>query len=135
MKALSSLIFLKEKQTGEVKSHTCINGAPQRAYIKKEDAVSPTVMTDSVFITGMIDLYKEREVASCDLPGAFFHNLTDEKVIMVLWDKLCDLMVKVNPKLYRKYVCKDKRGKPVLYVELYKSMYGLMRSALYFTAN
>jgi hypothetical protein len=30
-------------------------------------------------------------------------------------------------------VSKDKRGKPVLYMELYKSMYGLMRSALLFS--
>jgi hypothetical protein len=37
-KALSSLIFLKEKASGEIKSRTCINGAPQRDYIKKEDA-------------------------------------------------------------------------------------------------
>lgn len=51
---------------------------------------------------------------------------------MVLRGELCELMVKVKPQLYRKYVSRDKRGKPVLYVELYKSMYGLMRSALLF---
>jgi len=89
-------------------------------------------MTDSVFITGAIDAHEDRDVATCDLPGAFLHTMTDEKVIMVLRDELCDLMVKVNPKLYRKYICKDKRGKPVLYVELFKSLYGLMRSALLF---
>ena len=33
-KALSSLIFLKEKSTGEVKGRTCVNGAPQREYIR-----------------------------------------------------------------------------------------------------
>ena len=132
IKALLSLIFLKQKHTGEVKSRTCINGAPQRAYIKKEDAASPTVATDSVFITGAIDAYEGRDVATCDLPGTFLHTITDEKVIMVLRNKLCDLMVAVNPKLYRKYVCKDKRGKPVLYAELFKSLYGLMRSVLLF---
>jgi hypothetical protein len=52
-KALSSLIFLKEKANGDMESWTCVNGAPQRVYnIKKEDAASPKVMTDSVFITG-----------------------------------------------------------------------------------
>jgi hypothetical protein len=51
---------------------------------------------------------------------------------MVLRGKLCELMVKVNPQLYRKYVMHTKRGVPVLYVELYKSLYGLMRSALLF---
>lgn len=57
-KALSTLIFLKEKANGDVKSRTCVNGAPQRAYIKKEDAASPTVMTDSVFIIGAIDAHE-----------------------------------------------------------------------------
>lgn len=134
IKALSTLIFPKEKSTGEIKSLTCINGAPQRAYIKKEDAASPTVMTDSVFITrASINAHEKRNMATCNLPGAFLHTLSNEKVIMVLRDELCNLMVKVNPKLYRKYVCKeDKKGKPVLYVELFKSMYGLMCLALLF---
>eukprot|EP00804_Cyclotella_cryptica_P030821 CCRYP_015076-RE/>CCRYP_015076-RE protein AED:0.49 eAED:0.25 QI:0/-1/0/1/-1/1/1/0/834 len=131
-KALSSLIFLKEKDSGEVKGRACINGAPQREYIRKEDAASPTVATDSVFLTGAVDAYQRRDVAYIDLPGAFLHTLTDEKVIMVLRRELCELMCLVEPKLYRKYVCKDKRGQPVLYVELYKSLYGLMRSALLF---
>lgn len=58
MKALSSLIFLKEKNDAEIKSRTCINGAPQWAYIQKEDATSPTVATNSVFIMGAIDAYE-----------------------------------------------------------------------------
>ena len=132
IKALSSLIFLKEKSNGDIKGRTCINGAPQREYIKKEDAASPTVATDSIFITGTIDAHEERDTATCDLPGAFLHTITDEKVIMVLRGVLCEMMVKVDPKLYRKYVTTDKRGKPVLYVQLYKSLYGLMRSALLF---
>jgi hypothetical protein len=30
MRALSLLLFLKEKQTGDIKGRACINGAPQR---------------------------------------------------------------------------------------------------------
>lgn len=62
IKALSSLIFLKEKSNGEVKGRTCVNGAPQRAYIRKEDAHSSTVMTDSVFIQGVINAKERRKV-------------------------------------------------------------------------
>ena len=82
--ALSSLIFLKEKASGEIKSRTCINGAPQRAYINKEDAASPTVTTDGVFITGAINAHENRDVATMDLPGAFLNTLTDELVFMRL---------------------------------------------------
>jgi len=42
MRALSSLLFLKEKRMGDVKGRACINGAPQCAYISKEEAASPT---------------------------------------------------------------------------------------------
>ena len=38
----------------------------------------------------------------------------------------------VDPKLYQKYVCKDRKGNPVLYIELYKSLYGLIGTALLF---
>ena len=71
VRVLSLLIFLKEKQDGRIKGRTCVNGAPQREYIRKEDAASPTVMTDLVFITSVIDAYDRRHVATYDLPGAF----------------------------------------------------------------
>ena len=54
MRALSLLLFLKEKRTGDIKGRACINGAPQCAYIPKEDAASPTVSTESTFITATI---------------------------------------------------------------------------------
>ncbi len=42
-----------------------------------------------------------------------------------------DLMVKTNPKLYRKYVVIVK-GCSVLYLWLQKALYGMMKSALLF---
>ncbi len=67
-----------------------------------------------------------------DLPGAFLNTVTDELVFMVLKGDLCELMVRVNPKIYRRYVTKDSKGNPVMYVQLYKSVYGLLWSALLF---
>jgi hypothetical protein len=51
---------------------------------------------------------------------------------MVLKGELCELMVRVNPKIYRRYATKDSKGKPIMYVQLYKSVYGLLQSALLF---
>eukprot|EP00984_Skeletonema_dohrnii_P016801 scaffold7524_cov79-Skeletonema_dohrnii-CCMP3373.AAC.1 len=132
MRALSTLIFLKQKSSGDIKGRTCVNGAPQREYIRKEDAASTTAATDSLFITGAIDAHERRHVACCDLPGAFLHCETDEHVIVVLRGELAELMVQVDPSIYPKYVSTDKKGKPILYMQLYKSVYGLMRSALLF---
>ena len=41
--SLSSLMFLKEKRSRKVKGRLCVNRAPLRVYISKEDASSPTV--------------------------------------------------------------------------------------------
>jgi hypothetical protein len=35
-KALSLLIFLRQKKNGAVKARSCANGNPQREHIKKE---------------------------------------------------------------------------------------------------
>lgn len=83
-----------------------------------------------LFITGTINAYKERDVATCDLPGAFLHTLTDEHVIMVLRRELAKLMIKLDPKMYMKYITMMKSGQPILYIKLFTSVYGLLRSAL-----
>jgi hypothetical protein len=53
-KALFLLLFLKEKRCRKIKGQACINGAPQRAYISKEEAASPTVLMESMFITSAV---------------------------------------------------------------------------------
>jgi hypothetical protein len=44
---------------------------------------------------------------------------------------MAELLVKLDPKLYRKYV-QVERGKNVLYVELKKALYGTLKAALLF---
>jgi hypothetical protein len=61
LKALSSLLFLKEKQTRVINGRVCINRAPKREYILKEEAASPTVFTESTFITAAIAVNKKRK--------------------------------------------------------------------------
>ena len=40
--------------------------------------------------------------------------------------------MKLDPKIYRKYVTINSRGKSILYVEMHKSLYGFLRSELIF---
>ena len=70
-------MFLKEKRSGKVKERACVNGAPQRAYISKEDASSPTVENEYVFITSVIASKEKRFVRCYDVPGAFLHTESD----------------------------------------------------------
>ena len=51
---------------------------------------------------------------------------------MMLRGKLAEMMVAVDPELYRKYVTYTSKGVPMLYVRLSKALYGMLRAALLF---
>ena len=128
--ALSSPIFMKEKQDGKIKGRTCNSGLQQWEYIKKEDVASPPVPTDSVFITGMIDIHEEREVVTCNIQGAFLHTVIDEKdhgaERKAMWT---DSKSKTKTALE---VYLQRKDEPVLCMQLYKLLYRLMRLTLLF---
>ena len=130
--ALASLIFLTEKRNGDIKARACANGKPQREHIAKEETASPTVATEANFALAAIAAHERRFVATMDLPGAFLHADNDSFVVMKLTGKLAELMVKTAPNIYRKYVIEDSSGKPILYVQLQKALYGMLKSALLF---
>ncbi len=67
------MIFLRQKKNGEVKARKCANGNPQRERIAKEEAATPMVALESVFLTSMIDAKENREVVTINIPGAFLH--------------------------------------------------------------
>jgi hypothetical protein len=131
-RVLLSMLFLKEKQCRKIKGRACINRAPQRVYIPKEEAASPTVSTESMFITLAIAANKKRHVRCYDVPSTFVNTDVDENVLMVLKGELAEMMVHIAPQLYRKHITVDKKGTPVLYVKLQKALYGLMRASLLF---
>ena len=45
---------------------------------------------------------------------------------MVLEGPLSELMVKVEPSLYMKYVTTNSKVNPLLYVKIHKSLYGMI---------
>ncbi len=79
--ALVYLMYLKRKRCGEIKGRGwCADRWKQRAYTAKEVATSPTVATEAVFLTAVIDALEERDVAVFDVPGAFMQADMDELV-------------------------------------------------------
>jgi hypothetical protein len=49
-------------------------GNKQRDYISKEDASSPTVATEAVLLSCIIDAKEGRDVAVIDIPNAFIQT-------------------------------------------------------------
>ena len=77
-------------------------------------------------LTCILDAAEQHEdVATINIPGAFMQADMDELIHIKLKGKMVDLLVKTEPKLYRKYVLIEK-GKPILYVKLKKALYGTL---------
>ena len=105
---MESLIFLVEKRDGRVKARTCANGSTQRDYMSKEDAASPTALTESILLTGTIDAEENRDVMTVDIPNAFvqtdMQSTNNEKVMMKIRGPLVDMLLKLDEALYKDFV-------------------------------
>ena len=132
--ALRYLMFLKEKRCGTIKGRGCADGRKQRDYMSKNDTSSPTVATEALLLSCVIDAVEGRDVATCDIPGAFMQSDMEGKVVMKLEGVMAEVILKIDPKKYTKYVAKE-NGKDVIYVILAKALYGTLQAALLFWQN
>ena len=74
-------------------------------------------------------------MATVDVPGAFMQSdMEGPDTHMKLEGKMVSILSKIDPKLYSKYIAKEKR-KPVMYVKLQKALYGTIQAALLFWKN
>lgn len=130
--ALNYLMFLKKRRNGSIKGRGCADGRKQRAYITKEEASSPTISTEAVFLIITIGAKERRDVATVDIPGAFMQtDLDGEKVLIKFQGKMAEMLAMIEPNLYRQHIMIEK-GRPVLYAELKKVLYGMLQAALKF---
>jgi len=130
---LESHMFLKLKRDNSIKGRTVAGGNKQRDFISKEDSSSPTVATESVLLTCIIDAEEGRDVAVIDIPNAFIQTrVEDEKdmVIIKIRGILVDILVEIAPGFYDDYVTKDKKGIKQLLVQCQNAIYGTMVASL-----
>lgn len=127
--ALKYLMFLKRKRDGSIKGRGCADGRKQRDYIDKSESSSPTITTEAVFIITTIAAKEGRDVASVDIPGAFMQTDLDGEIIHIKFEgRMAELLAMIDPKLYRQHIIIEK-GKPVLYAELCKVLYGMLQAS------
>ena len=129
--ALAYLMFLKRKRCGKVKGRGCTDSRKQRAYIAKEEATAPTVSTEAVFLTTVIDALENREVAVLDVPGAFMQADIDELVHVRFTGEMVNTLLHMDYDMYKDYVVTE-RGEKVMYMELLKALYSTLHAACLF---
>ena len=114
-----------------MKGRGCAEGRKQRAYIAKEEATVPTVSTEAVFLTAIIDALENREVAVLDVPGAFTQADIDELVRVRFTGEMVNMLLHIDHDKYKDYIVTEREDK-VLYMELLKALYRTLRTARLF---
>ena len=82
-------------------------------------------------MTAVIDAMENRTVAIVDIPGAFMQADMDPWVYMCIDGAMADFFMEIDHDMYHPHMVKEK-GKPVIYVELLKALYGTLRAACLF---
>ena len=126
--ALNLITMIKEKRDGKIKGRACADEYKQCRYIAKDEVSSPTIQMESLMVTLLLDAYKNRDVATTDVAGAYLLVDMDEYILVKVTGASTALMFSINPD-YSKYVTNEK-GKKTLYLRLAKALYGCMQSAL-----
>jgi hypothetical protein len=126
--ALRAINLIKKKYDGTLKGRTVADGSVQRSLYDKADTASPTVATDALLLSIIIDAYEGRDVATPDVAGAYLKAYMDDFVIMKFTGESVDILCKLNPEHIKFVVVEN--GVKVLYVRLIKAIYGCVKSAL-----
>ena len=126
--ALRALSVIKEKRDGRIKGRTVADGSSQRGKYTKEETGSPTISSDALFLTILIDAYENRDVATADITGAYLHAHMKDFVCLRFTGWAVDLLCEVNPE-YAAYVVYEGKTK-VLYTRCNKAIYGCVQSGL-----
>jgi hypothetical protein len=104
------------------------DGRPQRQLYTKVETSSPTVSTDALMLSLLIDATEHRDVATADVTGAYLHAKMEAFTLLKMEGESVEIMCNVCED-YIKYVGHE-NGKKVLYLKLLKALYGCVESAL-----
>jgi hypothetical protein len=123
---LRTLLFMKEKRDGRLKSRLCVDGSKQTLFGTSVDPSSPTVLPESIFLSLAIDAAEERIVKTADIEGAYLIADMPDEVLVMFDEMLAAAMLQVAPE----YASFEKLGKLVF--KLKKALYGCIQSARLF---
>jgi len=99
--------------------------------VSKDAKTAPTVSTEALFLSCIIDAMEGRDIATVNIPGAFMQADMDELVFVKIGGTMLDALVQLTPSIYQSHVLIENRRK-ALYARLQKALYGTVRAALLF---
>ena len=126
-------MFLKLKRDGKIKGRAVAGGNKQGYFISKWGASSPTVATEAVMLSCVIDSQEHRDVATIDIPHAFIQTSVEkieDMATRIVRGALVDVLVDISPDIYGLYVSTEKKGVKTLILRCHNAIYGTMVASL-----
>ena len=126
-------MFLKLKGDGNIKGRAVAGEKKQREFIIKEEASAPTVATEAVLLSCVIDTQEHQDVSKIDITNALiqarFDKIEDMATIIVR-GAIFDVMVDIAPDIYGTYVSTDKKGLKNMILRCHNAIYRTMVASL-----
>jgi hypothetical protein len=104
------------------------DGSTQQGKFTQAETGSPTLSSDALFLSILIDAHEDRDVGTADVHGAYLHAYMKKFISMRFVGWAVDLLCDVNPE-YEKFVVYERKVK-VLYVRCNKAIYGCVVSGV-----
>jgi hypothetical protein len=109
--------------------------------VERDDAASPTALTESILITATIDAKQKRDVMTANIPNAFVQTNVDKKnqvkgehIIMINYYEdtrtSCGYVNRNCTQSLRRILWTYEGKTKVLYVKMLKAIYGMPQSSL-----
>ena len=99
----------------------------------KEDNSSPTVSTQALMPSCMIDARDNRDVATADIPGAFLQtDGASGSTHLNMEGIMVDILLEIDKDQNEPFVVTRDNGKRYMYAECLKAIYGTLNAALSF---
>ena len=129
-RAMLYLMFLKEKKDGSIKDRGCTDGHKQQQWIQKEQTSFPTVPTQALMLSCVINAKKGQDVGTADVSGVFLQTKSGGEVIIRLDRQMAMQLARINSKYAKDMI--EEKGQKVIYGKTNKSLYGALNASLLF---
>ena len=110
-------MFLNQKQSGKINIRRCADGKNQKLYKTREDTRSPTLTSNSILLSCVIDAEENREDK-------------DYMICIQLTGPLSVPISTFDPTQIKKYIVYEK-GIPVIYKRMNKALYGTLHTIVF----
>jgi hypothetical protein len=110
--SLRSINFIKEKRYGCLNGRTVADGCPQKLLYQKSDNTPPTVSSDTLLLSILIDAHEGQDVATADVFGAYLRAYMDDEFIVKFSGEFMDILIGMKHE-YEAFVV-NKQGDKVL---------------------